>query len=419
MLSEKDTKYFKGLSKALVVAVIGTVLFVVGGAIYEFRTTKCGQEVSPSPSLTSVSTYTVYPRPIEPSFKILWNEKNAEFRVKDIFLGEIEAPPGLIKYPSEETYSEGEKVHALILGLEIKVTGKGCVTYDVRRFLKEWNDIVPPNNSSELIFLDTGNCEGKINSTYKDKQIIFVIKGDEKKFIIAIGGQYIQRKIGAPSVVERETMLYDISFLEDGSLSIRNSGAKSQKIWGKIQPSQAEDIIKERAEETLLAIENRDFERLSEFIHSDKGIRFSLNSYVHIQGDPRFSNLKKDIPVDLVFTSEQVRNFSSDNRKYLWGHGDGSGLEIIYTPKEYFQFFLGGKGYSANADEIGYNVLVCGGNMIKNVFEVYPEAIVVEYYFYGKDPAYEGMDWSALELVFEEKNGIWYLVGIIKDMWTI
>jgi UDP-N-acetyl-2-amino-2-deoxyglucuronate dehydrogenase len=31
----------------------------------------------------------------------------------------------------------------------------------------------------------------------------------------------------------------------------------------------------------------------------------------------------------------------------------------------------------------------------------------------------EGMDWRSLRLVFEKKNDIWYLVGIIHDQWTI
>jgi hypothetical protein len=37
----------------------------------------------------------------------------------------------------------------------------------------------------------------------------------------------------------------------------------------------------------------------------------------------------------------------------------------------------------------------------------------------GFDPEYEGMDWRSLRLVFEKKNDIWYLVGIIHDQWTI
>jgi len=56
MLLEQDQKYFKGLSKAIVVAVVGTALFIIGGGIYEFRTTKCGQEVTPNPTTSIILT---------------------------------------------------------------------------------------------------------------------------------------------------------------------------------------------------------------------------------------------------------------------------------------------------------------------------------------------------------------------------
>jgi (p)ppGpp synthase/HD superfamily hydrolase len=29
------------------------------------------------------------------------------------------------------------------------------------------------------------------------------------------------------------------------------------------------------------------------------------------------------------------------------------------------------------------------------------------------------MDWRSLRLVFEKKDDIWYIVGIIHDQWTI
>jgi hypothetical protein len=29
------------------------------------------------------------------------------------------------------------------------------------------------------------------------------------------------------------------------------------------------------------------------------------------------------------------------------------------------------------------------------------------------------MDWESLRLVFQEEGGVWYLVGVIHDEWTI
>ena len=57
--------------------------------------------------------------------------------------------------------------------------------------------------------------------------------------------------------------------------------------------------------------------------------------------------------------------------------------------------------------------------MLENQFEVYDNPIIVEYYFPGFNPEYEGMDWKSLRLVFEQYEDNWYLVGIIHNQWTI
>lgn len=57
--------------------------------------------------------------------------------------------------------------------------------------------------------------------------------------------------------------------------------------------------------------------------------------------------------------------------------------------------------------------------MLENQFEVYENPIIVEYYFSGFDPEYEGIDWRSLRLVFEQYEGSWKLVGIINNQWTI
>jgi hypothetical protein len=44
--------------------------------------------------------------------------------------------------------------------------------------------------------------------------------------------------------------------------------------------------------------------------------------------------------------------------------------------------------------------------------------MVVEYYFPGFDPQYEGMDWRSLRLIFLQDNDVWYLAGIVHDQWT-
>lgn len=83
-----------------------------------------------------------------------------------------------------------------------------------------------------------------------------------------------------------------------------------------------------------------------------------------------------------------------------WGDYDGSGDPI---------------------PQISYNMILGKGNMINNVFSVYPttSAITVEYHYPGLDPQFQGMDWTSLRLVYENSGTQWYLVAIVHDQHTM
>lgn len=175
----------------------------------------------------------------------------------------------------------------------------------------------------------------------------------------------------------------------------------------KISSEQAKNTISSMCGEVILAMKNSDFEKLSKYIHPEKGVRCSPYSYIRNSEDG-----------DKIFTDLQVSKFDSDTTKYRWGNFDGSGMPINLTPKEYFKTFVYSYDF-ANTKEIYFNNLIKRGNTIDNCFEVYPNSIVVEYYSPGVDPKYDGMDWQSLRLVFEEYKGKWYLVGVIHGQWTI
>lgn len=181
-----------------------------------------------------------------------------------------------------------------------------------------------------------------------------------------------------------------------------NNQANEQGI---ISPELARELIEEITEELIQAIKNRDGEKIAEFVHPVKGVRFTPYTYVSPEGD-------------VVFSREEMKNFFADTDLYLWGYYDGIGSEIQLTPAEYYEEFI----YSAdfiNAPEVGYNKVLSSGNMLENQFDVYDNPIIVEYYFPGFNPEYDGMDWRSLRLVFEEYEGNWKLTGIIHNQWTI
>ncbi|RAK11225.1 hypothetical protein C8C77_103213 [Halanaerobium saccharolyticum] len=184
-----------------------------------------------------------------------------------------------------------------------------------------------------------------------------------------------------------------------------NNAEYSLNEEGIIRSEDAEKIIKDKASEVIQAISSMDFNELAKYVHPEKGLRFT--PYTHV--DPEN---------DVVFTKEQVRNFFKNENEYLWGHYDGSGKEIRLTPEEYYHEFI----YSVdfiNAERIGYNEVLSSGNMLENQFKVYNNPIIVEYYFSGFNPDYEGMDWKSLRLVFVEHQNEWKLTGIIHNQWTI
>ncbi len=174
---------------------------------------------------------------------------------------------------------------------------------------------------------------------------------------------------------------------------------------GRIKPEIAEEVISEISAKVIAAIRDKDADVISASIHPEKGVRFTPYTYVSEDDD-------------IVYTKEKIKDFFKDQEVYLWGYYDGTGDEIKLTPGRYYEKFIYTEDFAA-AEQIGYNEVLSSGNMLENQFEVYENPIVVEYYFSGFDPKYEGMDWQSLRLVFEEYEGAWFLVGIIHNQWTI
>jgi len=174
---------------------------------------------------------------------------------------------------------------------------------------------------------------------------------------------------------------------------------------GIINPEFAEKIIKEISNKVINAISTKHFYAISEIVHPAKGVRFTPYTYVSVDND-------------VVFNIEKIESFLSNQDVYLWGQYDGTGFEISLTPNEYYDKFIYTEDF-LYPEEIGYNEVLSRGNMLENQFEVYENAIVVEYYFSGFNPEYEGIDWRSLRLVFEEYEGEWKLVGVIHNQWTI
>ncbi len=176
------------------------------------------------------------------------------------------------------------------------------------------------------------------------------------------------------------------------------------KATERLSSSAAKKMIAGRAGEVMRALRSKNMSKLSAFVHPERGVRFSPYAYV-------------DGQKDLTFSGKSVRNLLSNKRQYTWGNYDGSGDQIRLSFAQYYARFVYNRDFY-RAREVGYNRMIGKGNSTNNITETYPEAITVEYYIPGTR-RHQGMDWASLRLIFEEKNGAWYLVGIVHDEWTI
>lgn len=190
-----------------------------------------------------------------------------------------------------------------------------------------------------------------------------------------------------------------------GSRQVEEQFSAELSFTVPIRPAVAEEIISETAEEVLCALRNKDLASFIEHVHPLKGVRFTPYTYVSLADD-------------LVLNKEELSTFFADQAIYSWGDYDGTGEPILLTKAEYYQQFVYPVDY-LHAPQIGYNQVLSFGNMLENQFQVYDNPIVVEYYFPGFEPQYEGMDWRSLRLVFEAYEDSWKLVGIISNQWTI
>jgi hypothetical protein len=180
-----------------------------------------------------------------------------------------------------------------------------------------------------------------------------------------------------------------------------NSGFLARQVGGVGDPVAA------RAAEAVMALKDGDMGVLSGLVHPGKGLRFSP-----------YATVQTGAGGDLVFSASQVTGLMADTTVYHWGAYDGSGNPIDLTFRNYYKEFVYGVDF-ARPDVVGFDQVVGQGNSIDNIATAYPNGVMVEYHFEGFDPQYAGMDWRSLRLVFEEQGGIWYLVGIVHDQWTI
>jgi hypothetical protein len=206
-------------------------------------------------------------------------------------------------------------------------------------------------------------------------------------------------------IAETEGLNREVTGLKD-KIEELNSELKNLSPQTPAQAStEKRVIIQEKADKILQALKNKDLTEVSNYVHPQKGLRFTPYTYINTT-------------TDRVFAASGLPGLFSDNTTYSWGKYDGSGQPIQLTFSDYYAKFIYDKNFLA-APQICFNQVFQRGNMINNITMAYPQGAVLEYYFPGFVTQYEGKDWESLKLVFEQDGPTWYLVGLVHEQWTI
>lgn len=194
---------------------------------------------------------------------------------------------------------------------------------------------------------------------------------------------------------ERSLMAEEIKNLKEKINSVTSYTETSLSSLSK-------DIIENKTEEAITLIKNKDFKNLSKIIHPVNGLTISSTPEIKVSSETAISK-------------EHIATWNiNDDKKYKWGVIDGEGKEIELTLKEYYDLYIYDNDYLDNA-EIVYNKYQQRDESKKNnIYDVYKEGIVVEYFNKGTEEN-NFVDWSSIYLCFEKYNNSWYLSGIIHS----
>ncbi|WBX96617.1 hypothetical protein [Chryseobacterium gambrini] len=161
--------------------------------------------------------------------------------------------------------------------------------------------------------------------------------------------------------------------------------------------------LKKINEDIIQALKDKNFKKFAEFIHPEKGVRFSMYAFVNPKEDKKFSK------ADFI-------RYQSTKTLFTWGTMDGSGDLYRATIRDYLADWVYSKDFATA--QVSLNEFLGKGNSLNNLKEIYPNADFTENFMKGSE-ANSGMDWKCLRLIFEEFQGKYYLIGVVNDQWTI
>ena len=199
---------------------------------------------------------------------------------------------------------------------------------------------------------------------------------------------------------EKEGQIYDTIKKEE---EVKKSDSlKSDSL--KVQPEASKDVVlKNLNTEILQSLKTKQYSQLANFIHPEKGVRFSMYAFVNPAKDK-------------LFSKKEFLKYIDSETKFTWGERDGTGEPLVLSNKDYLEKWVFKKDFTAS--EYYFNDIKASGNSLNNLKELYPNFNFTENFVAGTEKN-SGLDWASLRFVFEEFQNRNYIVAVINDEWTI
>lgn len=190
---------------------------------------------------------------------------------------------------------------------------------------------------------------------------------------------------------------------KEPAVSTDNLKRSNERTETKQDSFSKEVALKKTNDELTQALKIGYYDVFANYIHPQKGVRFSMYAFVNPTEDKHFSksDFEKFYPSKTIFT---------------WGSRDGSGEIYKATMDDYLKKWVFVKDFTKA--EYAFNTFLKGGNSLNNLKEMYPKRDFTENYVKGSEK-YGEMDWHTLRFVFEEFDGKYYIIAVINDQWTI
>jgi len=223
--------------------------------------------------------------------------------------------------------------------------------------------------------------------------------------------------IGCKEKAKTEQETSTVTKQDSGQSTTRNSDSasrqenKTQKPGGQDNAqtiiTYKDSVLLKLTHNILTAIKNKDYLAVVNYIDPVSGVRFSPYAYVDTVDNVILSKEKFAL---------QAGKLKQD--KIVWGVIDPTEESINMTLNEYMQKFVYDVDF-VKPEKWSVNKFIGAGNSLNNLKLVYMNCDFTESHFSGFEEKYGGMDWRSLRLVFKERKGKFFLVGVVHDKWTI